>query len=99
MLPALIEVDQTLAEFAARLGGARARLAAAVALADAGGLLVDRTGAVHPDPARPRTAAPVGPGWSRWRRPSAKRWPWPGPPTGRRSAGWPNWRRRPAPDG
>ncbi|MFU8851013.1 alpha/beta hydrolase [Micromonospora sp. SL1-18] len=54
VLPALIEVDQVLAEFAARLAAAKARLAAAVAHADAGGLLVDRAGAVRPDPARPR---------------------------------------------
>ncbi|MET8909902.1 alpha/beta hydrolase [Micromonospora sp. NPDC004551] len=61
VLPALIEVDQVLAEFAARVGAARARLGAAVAHADAGGLLVDRAGAVRPDPARPRPAAQVGP--------------------------------------
>jgi hypothetical protein len=61
-LPALIEVDQTLAEFAVRLRRAKAGLAAAVALAGAGGLLVDRTGAVHADPARPRPAARTGPG-------------------------------------
>ncbi|SCE78556.1 Alpha/beta hydrolase [Micromonospora viridifaciens] len=54
VLPALIEVDQVLAEFAARLGAAKARLAAAVAHADAGGVLVDRAGAVRPDPAHPR---------------------------------------------
>ncbi|MGC3864667.1 alpha/beta hydrolase [Micromonospora chersina] len=61
LLPALIEVDQVLAEFAARVGAAKARLGAAVAQADAGGLLVDRAGAVRPDPARPRPAALVGP--------------------------------------
>ncbi|WP_433283410.1 alpha/beta hydrolase [Micromonospora sp. CA-244673] len=61
VLPALIEVDQVLAEFAARVAAARARLGAAVAHADAGGLLVDRAGAVRPDPARPRPAWLVGP--------------------------------------
>jgi len=61
VLPALIEVDQVLAEFAARLGAAKARLAAAVAHADAGGLLVDRAGAVRPDPADPRPADRLGP--------------------------------------
>ncbi|MFE9200631.1 alpha/beta hydrolase [Micromonospora sp. NPDC007230] len=60
VLPALVEVDQVLAEFAARLATAKARLAAAVAHADAGGLLVDRVGAVRPDPAHPRRAAPAG---------------------------------------
>ncbi|MFU8871820.1 alpha/beta hydrolase [Micromonospora sp. SL4-19] len=62
VLPALIEVDQVLAEFATRLGAAKARLAAAVAHADAGGLLVDRAGAVRPDPARPRPTERLGPG-------------------------------------
>lgn len=61
VLPAVLEVDQTLVEFAARLRVAKARLAAAVAHAQAGGLLVDRTGAVRADPARPRPAARVGP--------------------------------------
>ncbi|MFE9954486.1 hypothetical protein [Micromonospora sp. NPDC005299] len=61
VLPALVEVDQVLAEFAARVAAARARLGAAVAHADAGGLLVDRAGAVRPDPARPRPAVVVGP--------------------------------------
>ncbi|MFJ8580216.1 alpha/beta hydrolase [Micromonospora sp. NPDC093277] len=61
VLPALIEVDQVLAEFAARLGTAKARLTAAVAHADAGGLLVDRAGAVRPDPARPRSVDRLGP--------------------------------------
>lgn len=50
--PALIETDQVLAEFAGRLGAARARLATAVARADAAGLLVDRQGRVAVDPAR-----------------------------------------------
>ncbi|SCG56298.1 alpha/beta hydrolase [Micromonospora inositola] len=62
VLPALIEVDQVLAEFAARLRGAKARLAAAVALADQGRLLVDRAGRVRADPAVPRPAERVGPG-------------------------------------
>ncbi|WP_435054431.1 alpha/beta hydrolase [Micromonospora aurantiaca (nom. illeg.)] len=53
VLPALVEVDQVLAEFGARLGAAKARLGAEVARAESGGLLVDRTGAVRPDPARP----------------------------------------------
>ncbi|MEE3918556.1 hypothetical protein V2I01_08535 [Micromonospora sp. BRA006-A] len=56
--PALVEVDQVLAEFGARLGVAKARLAP-VARAESGGLLVDRTGAVRPDPARP--VAQAGP--------------------------------------
>ncbi|MEU4556303.1 alpha/beta hydrolase [Micromonospora violae] len=50
--PALIEVDQVLAELAGRLAGAKARLTEAVAQADAAGLLVDRSGRVHLDPAR-----------------------------------------------
>lgn len=62
VLPALIEVDQVLAEFAARLRGAKARLAAAVALADQGRLLIDRSGRVRADPAVPRPAERVGPG-------------------------------------
>ncbi|SCG14176.1 Alpha/beta hydrolase [Micromonospora echinofusca] len=57
--PALIEADQVLAEFAARLGVAKARLAAAVAHAEAAGLLVDRQGRVTAGPARaPATARP-----------------------------------------
>ncbi|MFE9688471.1 alpha/beta hydrolase [Micromonospora sp. NPDC005806] len=62
VLPTLVEVDQALAEFAARLRVAKARLAGAVADADVGGLLVDRAGTVRPDPARHRPAAQVGPG-------------------------------------
>ncbi|MGR6322120.1 alpha/beta hydrolase [Micromonospora soli] len=65
VLPALVEVDQALADLAARLRVAKARLAAAVADADAGGLLVDRAGTVRPDPARPRPVAQVGPGMAR----------------------------------
>ncbi|MFR9774723.1 alpha/beta hydrolase [Micromonospora sp. MS34] len=61
VLPAVLEVDQALAEFADRLRVAKARLAAAVARAEAGGMLVDRTGAVRPDPARQRPAARTGP--------------------------------------
>ncbi|MGS2613376.1 alpha/beta hydrolase [Micromonospora sp. LZ34] len=55
LAPALIEVDQVLAEFAARLAAAKARLAAAVALADGSGVLVDRHGRVGADPSRPPT--------------------------------------------
>ncbi|MFI6783576.1 alpha/beta hydrolase [Micromonospora sp. NPDC050276] len=46
--PALIEVDQVLAELAGRLTVAKARLTEAVAQAEAAGLLVDRSGGVHP---------------------------------------------------
>ncbi|MEV4658259.1 alpha/beta hydrolase [Micromonospora sp. NPDC049301] len=52
--PALIEADQVLAEFAGRLSAAKGRLAEAVALAEAAGLLVDRHGRVGADPARSR---------------------------------------------
>ncbi|WP_341717601.1 alpha/beta hydrolase [Micromonospora sp. FIMYZ51] len=52
LVPAVIEVDQVLAEFAARLAAARARLAAAVALADTAGVLIDRWGRARPDPSR-----------------------------------------------
>ncbi|GIJ80130.1 Alpha/beta hydrolase [Micromonospora phaseoli] len=52
LAPAAIETDQVLAEFAARLVAARARLAGAVALADTAGVLIDRWGRVRPDPAR-----------------------------------------------
>ncbi|MBQ1072026.1 hypothetical protein KBX06_02415 [Micromonospora sp. C31] len=58
--PALIEADQVLAEFAGRLGVAKARLAAAVARADAAGLLVDRQGRVAAGPAH--TAPPAAGG-------------------------------------
>ncbi|WP_439427174.1 alpha/beta hydrolase [Micromonospora sp. LA-10] len=57
VLPALFEADQVLAEFGARLGAAKARLGAEVARAESGGLLVDRSGAVRPDPARPVSQA------------------------------------------
>ncbi|MFI7428592.1 alpha/beta hydrolase [Micromonospora sp. NPDC049836] len=57
VLPALLEADQTLAELAARLRVAKARLAAAVVHAEAGGLSIDRTGAVRPGPGRPRAQA------------------------------------------
>ncbi|MGC5308235.1 alpha/beta hydrolase [Micromonospora zamorensis] len=58
--PVLIEVDQVLAELAGRLTVAKARLAGAVALADAAGLLVDRSGGVHVDPARARPTERAG---------------------------------------
>ncbi|MET8094587.1 hypothetical protein ABZU52_31170, partial [Micromonospora sp. NPDC005220] len=54
MAPALIEVDQVLAEFAGRLTVAKARLAEAVTRAEAAGLLVDRSGGVQVDPTRVR---------------------------------------------
>ncbi|QLQ37818.1 alpha/beta hydrolase [Micromonospora robiginosa] len=57
VLPALFEVDQTLAEFAARVGVAKARLGAEVTRAETGGLAVDRTGAVRADPTRPADRA------------------------------------------
>ncbi|MCZ7435413.1 alpha/beta hydrolase [Micromonospora sp. WMMC241] len=53
VLPVLFEVDQALAEFAARMSVAKARLGAEVARAESGGLAVDRRGAVRADPARP----------------------------------------------
>ncbi|MDG4783817.1 alpha/beta hydrolase [Micromonospora sp. WMMD961] len=53
--PALIEVDQVLAELAGKLTVAKARLAAAVTQAEAAGLVVDRSGRVHVDPARARS--------------------------------------------
>ncbi|WP_422743765.1 alpha/beta hydrolase [Micromonospora sp. WMMD754] len=53
VLPALVEADQALAEFGARLGVAKARLGAEVARAESGGLLVDRHGAVRSPPGRP----------------------------------------------
>ncbi|WP_433313124.1 hypothetical protein ACQP0U_28765 [Micromonospora sp. CA-269861] len=58
--PALIEVDQVLAELAGRLTVAKARLTEAVAQADAAGLLVDRSGGVRVDPARVRPADLAG---------------------------------------
>ncbi|MET8467975.1 hypothetical protein ABZU93_33425, partial [Micromonospora zamorensis] len=58
--PVLIEVDQVLAELAGRLAVAKARLADAVTLADAAGLLVDRSGGVHVDPARARPTERAG---------------------------------------
>ncbi|MFG2052215.1 alpha/beta hydrolase [Micromonospora sp. NPDC048935] len=60
IVPALIEVDQVLAELAGRLTVAKARLAEAVALAEAGGLVVDRSGGVHVDPARVRPTDRAG---------------------------------------
>ncbi|MCZ7378413.1 alpha/beta hydrolase [Micromonospora sp. WMMC250] len=53
--PALIEADQVLAELAGRLTVVKARLADAVAQAEAAGLVVDRSGGVHVDPARQRS--------------------------------------------
>ncbi|MER7458117.1 alpha/beta hydrolase [Micromonospora sp. NPDC126480] len=53
--PGLIEADQVLAEFGGRLAVARARLSAAVALADRSGVQVDRGGRVSAGPARPAT--------------------------------------------
>ncbi|MDG4806207.1 alpha/beta hydrolase [Micromonospora sp. WMMD1120] len=50
--PALIEADQVLADLSVRLTVAKAQLTEAVAQADAAGLLVDRSGAVHVDSAR-----------------------------------------------
>ncbi|MEU0151046.1 WXG100 family type VII secretion target [Micromonospora fulviviridis] len=99
LLPALIEVDQVLAEFAARVGAAKARLGTAVAQADAGGLLVDRAGAVRPDPARPRPAPWSARPWRRRPPRSTARWRWPARRTGRRPAGWRSWRRRRRPAG
>ncbi|TCB97473.1 hypothetical protein E0H26_11135 [Micromonospora zingiberis] len=52
LAPVAIEVDQVLAEFAARLTAARARLAAAVTLAATAGVLIDRWGRTSPDPDR-----------------------------------------------
>ncbi|MGK5742805.1 alpha/beta hydrolase [Micromonospora sp. URMC 103] len=63
--PALIEADQVLAELAARLTAAKGRLAAAVALADASGLSVDREGRVGVDPARVRPSERDGPAAAR----------------------------------
>ncbi|MEU5965790.1 alpha/beta hydrolase [Micromonospora parva] len=58
--PALIEVDQLLAELAGRLTAAKARLTEAVARADAAGLLVDRSGGVRADPARAQPTERAG---------------------------------------
>ncbi|WP_446211386.1 alpha/beta hydrolase [Micromonospora sp. IBSANI012] len=57
LLPALIEADQVLAEFAGRLRVAKARLAEAVALADRTGVLVDRHGGVSAAPSSAPTWA------------------------------------------
>ncbi|TDC79107.1 hypothetical protein E1193_19595 [Micromonospora sp. KC606] len=56
VLPALVEADQVLAEFAARLHAAKARLAEAVALADRTGVQVDRHGVASAVPAPSRSA-------------------------------------------
>lgn len=58
--PALIEVDQVLAELAGGLAVAKARLSQAVAQADAAGLMVDRSGGVRVDPARFRPTERAG---------------------------------------
>ncbi|MEU1589323.1 alpha/beta hydrolase [Micromonospora sp. NPDC005710] len=58
--PALIEVDQVLAELAGRLTVAKARLAESVAQAGAAGLLVDRSGGVRVDPAGVRPTDRAG---------------------------------------
>ncbi|MEU7842320.1 alpha/beta hydrolase [Micromonospora sp. NPDC049114] len=58
--PALIEADQVLSELAGCLLVAKARLAEAVARADAAGLVVDRSGAVHVDPTRLRPTERAG---------------------------------------
>ncbi|TDB73641.1 alpha/beta hydrolase [Micromonospora sp. KC721] len=50
VLPALVETDQVLAEFAARLRTAKARLAEAVALADRTGVQIDRHGVASAGP-------------------------------------------------
>jgi len=63
--PALIEADQILAEYAARLATAKGRLADAVALADAAGLSIDRDGRVGADPARGRPGERDGPAAAR----------------------------------
>ncbi|WP_229400613.1 alpha/beta hydrolase [Micromonospora okii] len=59
--PAVIEADQVLAELAGRLGRAKAGLVEAVALADAGGVRLDRQGRASADPARARPGAPDPP--------------------------------------
>ncbi|WP_253290014.1 hypothetical protein [Verrucosispora sioxanthis] len=73
LVPAAIETDQVLAEFAARLVAARARLTAAVTLAATTGVLIDRRGGVRADPARVPSAgaALVGRGSP---RPSVAGW-------------------------
>ncbi|RKN44533.1 hypothetical protein D7223_19300 [Micromonospora endolithica] len=60
-LPALVEVDQVLDGFAVRLRVAKARLDAAVTLADRSGVRVDRHGRVTVDPSgpAPHRAGPV----------------------------------------
>ncbi|MEU1885145.1 alpha/beta hydrolase [Micromonospora rifamycinica] len=50
ILPALVETEQTLAEFAGRLRVAKARLAGAVAVADRTGVAVDRHGRARAAP-------------------------------------------------
>lgn len=60
--PALIEVDQVLAEFTSRLRRAKARLADAVAQSVGAGVLIDRQGRVSADPAVVRPFGWTGPG-------------------------------------
>ncbi|MFG1844187.1 alpha/beta hydrolase [Micromonospora carbonacea] len=59
LAPAAIETDQVLAELAGRLQRAKARLTEAVALADAGGVRLDRRGRASADPARARPGQPA----------------------------------------
>ncbi|WP_405104606.1 alpha/beta hydrolase family protein [Micromonospora sp. NBC_01405] len=61
LVPALIETDQVLAELAGRLRRARAGLAEAVALAEAGGVRIDRRGRVSAGPSGARSSAPDPP--------------------------------------
>ncbi|MCX4470014.1 alpha/beta hydrolase family protein [Micromonospora sp. NBC_01655] len=61
LAPAVIEADQVLTELAGRLSRARAGLAEAVALAEAGGVRIDRRGRVSADPAGARPGAPAPP--------------------------------------
>ncbi|MFI1193147.1 alpha/beta hydrolase [Micromonospora sp. NPDC020750] len=61
LVPALIETDQVLAELAGRLRRARAGMAEAVALAEAGGVRIDRRGRVSAGPSGTRSSAPDPP--------------------------------------
>ncbi|WP_320066483.1 alpha/beta hydrolase [Micromonospora sp. RTGN7] len=61
LAPAVIEADQVLSELAGRLRRAKAGLTEAVALADAGGVRIDRRGRASADPARARPGAPEPP--------------------------------------
>ncbi|WP_235944789.1 alpha/beta hydrolase [Verrucosispora sioxanthis] len=82
LVPAAIETDQVLAEFAARLVAARARLTAAVTLAATTGVLIDRRVAYAPIPPGCRPPAPPR-RWLRWPRPCGRPSTWPPRPTGR----------------